>query len=45
VAVRIEDEHLVVALQVTVLLGRKVNLGADLQAALVCGVDLVRAST
>jgi hypothetical protein len=39
VPVTIEDEHLVVALQVTVLLRRKMNAGADVEAALICGVD------
>src|SRR5665213_110264 len=37
----IEDEHLVVAIEVAVLLRREVNPRADLQAALMGGVDLV----
>jgi hypothetical protein len=39
--VGIEDEHLVVAVEVAVLLRRELNLCADLQAARMGGVDLV----
>jgi hypothetical protein len=43
--VGIEDEHLVVAVEVAVLLRREVDSRADLLAALMGGVDLVAVST